>query len=922
MLLHEERRDYAAAIAHGQRLLAYDPLHEATYRRLMRLFALSGDRAAALRVYHTCVATLERELGVPPGRATHEAYERLLHADSAHLIPHTVQAPFVGRQAEWQRLQALWRTVSRGALRVVCIQGEAGMGKTRLAEELLHWAQQQGLRTVYARAYASEAGMSYAPLVEILRSPPLQPALALLAPGWRSELARLLPELLEQDPALPAPEPLTESRQRQKLFDALLRAITPERVPLIFVLDDLHWCDGETLAWLLYLVNHGAAARLLLVTTARSEELTPEHPAAGFMTELRGHIVFNELSLPVLDAGETTALAEAIADRKLDAAQAQQLFAATEGNPLFIVETMHSLAGQVDRVPCMLVLPPKVQTVMRGRLARLSPSARELAGLAATMGRSFRTDVLIAATELTEEAVVRGLDELWQRRIVREQGTNSYDFSHDRLREVAYGELQPAQRRLLHRRVAAALEQSYADASGALTVQLAHHCDQGGLVEKAIHYLQQAAVAARQLYAHREAIAYTERAIGLLQSQPASGAALERELELQMDLCQDWCALTFYMGDEAKAVYDRALVLCRQLAFTPHLFTVYWGLHGLALCRGDYAESLELSRHCLRIAEELGNPDLLLEAHHAMWGSHFYLGTYEQAFEHMTAGLALYDPLRHERLSTIYGAHDTASCALTEFPLALWSMGYPDQARSRLDAAIAQSHSLLLPANVADADSYVALACHLLRDPVRARQYAEPALKIFDQLDLVNARYLATVTLGWSQAMQGQTEEGVALAYQGVSLFRKMGHSLHVTQLSCMLAEACMAGGYYQEAVVVLEAALADFARSRDLLLAPDLHLLRGDALLALGAEETELECCYSNGLLLAQKLHAKVSELRAAMRIARLRQRQGQPPEGRAVLLEIYSWFTEGLDTPDLLAARALLEELAATLPGQAPGS
>ncbi len=163
-----------------------------------------------------------------------------------------------------------------------------------------------------------------------------------------------------------------------------------------------------------------------------------------------------------------------------------------------------------------LALPPKVHGVIRARLAQLSPPARELAGLAPAIGRSFTADLLTAASEQDEETVVRGLDELWQRRIVRVQGVNGYDFSHDRLREVAYGEVPPARRGLLHRWVAQALEQLHPGAPAAVCVQLAHHYEQSGAVQQAIHYLQQAAAAARQLYAYREAIAYLERAIGLL----------------------------------------------------------------------------------------------------------------------------------------------------------------------------------------------------------------------------------------------------------------------------------------------------------------------------------------------------------------------------------------------------------------------
>lgn len=482
ILLHEERRSYAPAIAHAQRMLSYDPLHEATYRHLMRLYALTGDRAGALRIYHACVSALERELGVPPSLPTRELYEHLLQSrtQAGPAPSHTAQLPFVGRQDEWSALQKLWQKAGQGSLRVAAIEGEAGLGKTRLAEELLHWAEQQGIRSLHSRVYAAEGGLVYAPLVEWLRSPGLQAEITRLAPVWRTELARLLPELLDADPALPFPEPLTERWQRQRLFDALDRAIVATDRPQILALDDLHWCDEETLAWLLFAIHRHSQAPLLLLATLRSDELTNDSPVADFLLELRRLDLLSELPLSPLDAGETTTLAEAIAEQKLERVQAERLYAATEGNPLFVIETMRS---QMADGNSPLALPPKVHGVIRARLAQLSPPSRELAGLVAVIGRTFTAELLTAAGDSDEAAVVAGLDELWQRRIVRVRGVNGYEFSHDRLCEVAYGEVPPARRRLLHRRVAGVLESVHPDAVGAVCIQLAYHYEQSGLVQ-------------------------------------------------------------------------------------------------------------------------------------------------------------------------------------------------------------------------------------------------------------------------------------------------------------------------------------------------------------------------------------------------------------------------------------------------------
>lgn len=909
--LHEERRDYATAITHAHRLLRHDPLHESTYRHLIRLYALGGDRAAALRVYHTCATLLEREFGVAPSQSTQGAYARLLQADSASRARHVEQSPFVGRQVEWQLLLAQWKRAVDGGLRVVCIKGDAGVGKTRLADELLHWAQQQGIDTLHAQTFAAGTSTSYAPLVECMRNAAVQPVLARLAPVWRTELARLMPELLAADPALPRPEPLTQPWQRQRLFDALARALVPERDPLILVLDDLQWCDVETLDWLLYLSSRRDTDRLLLVTTARSDELLPDHPATGFLLELSRLDLLRAVHLPALDRAETSALAAGIAGTPLDSAMAQQLYAATEGNPLFIVETMRSQAIDEERGMGAARLPFKVYDVIRARLAHLSPPARNLASLAATIGRSFETDVLLAACDLDEAMAVQGLDELWQRRIVDEQGISGYDFSHDCLREVAYADLEPAQRRQLHARVAHALERVQPTAAGVLNAQVAYHYEQAGDIERAVHFLQQAALTARQIYAQRGAIAHLERAIALVQAHPAGPASLERELALQMELCQDWGSITNYLGAEARAVYERALVLSRRLHDSPHLFTVYWGLHEVALYCGRFAESLELAQQCLRIAEQVSNIEQMLQAHHALWGVYHFSGKHDEALTHMEAGLALYRYPVHETLSAEYGLHDAACCALGTSALSLWQLGLLDQAVQRQKQLAEHASRLAQPANRADGYGGVALLYHLLRAPGLAHPYAESMMRTGVELGYPGLHTSGAIALGWSLAMQGRSGEGLPMIEQGIAREQTAGFQLNQSHKFVMLAEAYLAAGHPVAARQACEQGIDALAHYREGLCAPDLWTIKGAALAALNAPDAEIAACYDRALALARELGAKTSELCAVVHLARLRQRQGRSAEALASLRQVYDSFSEGFGTPDLLAAKALIDAL-----------
>jgi DNA-binding SARP family transcriptional activator len=222
--LLEQARDVPAAIRQVTRLLRADPLHEESYRRLMRLHLLNRDRAAALRAYHSAAERLQRELGVEPSPATQEIYAQVLHLETTPAPrPARPRDALVGRHPEWQRLMALWQQVAHGQARLVLVGGEPGIGKTRLVEELAQWVAQQGYTAAAARAYAAEGGLAYDPIAAWLRGEPLRRALEQLDETWLGEVARLLPELSETHPALAAPQPMSESWQRRHFFEALAR---------------------------------------------------------------------------------------------------------------------------------------------------------------------------------------------------------------------------------------------------------------------------------------------------------------------------------------------------------------------------------------------------------------------------------------------------------------------------------------------------------------------------------------------------------------------------------------------------------------------------------------------------------------------------------------------------------------------------
>lgn len=583
--LLEDEQAYDAAIEIARRLLHDDPLHEATYRQIMRLYALHGDRAAALRVYHMCATVLERELETEPSEITRAVYESLVQSDAppetmADALTLRVEVPLLGRKEEWLRLQEAWRMAGGipvphiGHPHIVILTGEAGIGKTRLAEEMEMRVNRLGMATASARCYAAEGRLAYAPVTTWLRTDALRTGFSALDPVWLTEIARLVPEVLAKRPQLPRPTPMTEGWQRQHFFEALARAVLSARQPLLLLLDDLHWCDNETLEWMHYLLRFESEARILLIGTVRSEETLPGHPLVAFLSTLQREGLVTEMALGPLTTAETTSLAEYILGRRLDVAMSNILHHETEGNPLFVVEMARAgTLGQRGRghpdakSPSPLLthpastLPPLVQNVLATRFAQLSPLAREMANAAAVIGREFPFSVLARASGECEESVVRGLDELWQRRIVREGATETYDFSHDKLREQAYASLGPAHRRLLHRRVADAFKAIHEEDLDAFSGQVAAHYEHAGLPEQAIPFYQRAGEVAAHIYANLEAIQAFERAAALLEAHVLGRTRQEAPWETTVQVYESLGDISAEVGryPEARCAYQRAI---------------------------------------------------------------------------------------------------------------------------------------------------------------------------------------------------------------------------------------------------------------------------------------------------------------------------------------------------------------------------
>jgi DNA-binding SARP family transcriptional activator/tetratricopeptide (TPR) repeat protein len=918
------RHAYHTAVPYAERLINHEPLEETGYRQLMQLHALNRDRAAALNTYQRCVAILRQELDVDPSPETQSQYDHILNLETAVVQPrpsrHAEPLALIGREREWGRIQQAWQQAQAGESHFLLIRGEAGIGKTRLLEELTQWAALQGAVVTQTRAYVAYDHLAYTPLAAWLRSDALRPGLDKLEPVWLSELARLLPELLTQHPQLSPPPPLADSWQRQRFYEALAHAIlsptvrpTGER-PLLLILDDLQWCDRETLAWLSYLLPAAAGRSLLFVATLRTGSIAADHPLQSTLAAWRQERNLTEVVPRPLDAAETAQLVKVVAARALDEGETAVFYRETEGNPLFIVEYARAAQEEITATPpdrlvdTAVQLPPRVHAVIEARLHQLSPVAAELLELAAVMGREFSYDVLAQASRQPEETVIDSLDELWQRHVIREQGADTYDFSHDKLRAVAYARISQTRRRWLHRQVAEAVATRYAANLEPVSIQLATHYAEAGLPAAAIECYQRAATAASRVYANADVIELLTRALDLLATLPESAERDAQELSLQAALGAPLVALEGYNTRRVIAVYTRILELSDRLGqpSDPR------ALRGLAIARilqGEYTPSAALGRQILELAEVNQDQVLLVEGHYALGVAAFWQGHFEQAQTHLEQALGQIVPDQHQIHVSLY-AQDPRPVCLSRLAYTLWYRGRLAQAWQVMDEALTASEEMAHPYSLAYAHTF---ACFLAIDSQELDRFSQEVAALLHLSSQHQFRFfskMAQLLHGYLLARQGQQRTGLRQMQAVLARWQQEGIHLHRPAQLGWLAEVYTSLGETEKAQAILTESLALVTERGERYYKAELRRRQAEFDRAAGNIDQAVNHL-QQALAVAQKQQSPILTLRVLTSLVELWQAVGDEGQVTAVLPTLracYDQFSEGHHFPDLQAARALI--------------
>jgi DNA-binding winged helix-turn-helix (wHTH) protein/predicted ATPase len=824
-----------------------------------------------------------------------------------------------GRAEDLRELGAILGEARAGARRLVFVTGEAGIGKTTLVDAFLAAAEASGVRTARGQCVEHFGECeAYLPVLEALgrlgRSPhgaDVTGVLARHAPTWLVELPALASDA-ELEAAQRRVQGATRDRMLRELADAL-EVLTAER-PLVLVLEDLHWSDPSTLDLLSSLARRRERARLLVVGTYRPADVAGgAHPLAAVKRELQVHDLCGELALRALTADEVDEVLAARLPPELRSPRlARSIHAATEGNPLFVVNLAEDWSERGAPAAGIGAVPDSLRQLIERQLERLPAEAREVLEAASAVGAAFSSAAVAAGLEARAEeidarcAALAGRETFLRRRGAdAATGAGRYEFLHALHREVLYAQLPAARRASLHRRVGTWLEGVYGALASEHAAELALHFEQAHDAARALHHLDLAAKNALRRNACEEAAALLARALERLAALPPAADAGPRELALRMARGTALLMTCGYAAAEVKEAYARAHELTHGLPDGPERLFALAGLFRFSFLRADFKLARELGEEVLGLAERVDRS--LLAVGHSLAGLPLLsVAEFAAARAHFERSIALYDFDRHRTLAAEHG-DDPALTALAFLAIALWLTGHADQALARVREAQALAERLDAPYCRAFALSFAAWI-HVRRgDTAAALAACDALLPLAEEHGFRFLLAEGSIFRGWALAAEGGAEEGLRLLRAGLATQRAGGTEMGRPSHLALLADACLQAERTDEGLAAIEEALAIVAATGECAHEAELHRLKGELLTRAGDGDAG-DASLRHALALARRQGARSLELRAALGLARRRRGGRRDGEDVRMLRELVASFGEGFETADLRAARQLL--------------
>ena len=832
---------------------------------------------------------------------------------------------FVGREREIDAMEAAADRAKSGRGQIVAAIAEAGTGKSRLFFEFKA-KNQSGWMVLEAFSVSHGKASAFLPVIDLLhgyfriaadddartrrekvngRIVTLDPALE----DTRPYLFGLLGIVGDDDPLAQ----MDGKVRKRRTLDAIKRVMLRESLnqPLMVVFEDLHWIDEETQAFLNLLADSIGTAKILLLFNYRPE-YSHQWGSKTYYTQLRldplGKESAEEMLATLLgDGAEMAPLKRVIIEK-------------TEGNPFFMEETAQVLFDEgvllrdgasvrLTKPMNALKIPPTVQGILAARIDRLPAGTKELLQSLAVIGREFPLSLVREVFNQPTDQVEKRLSELQLGEFIYEQpasGDIEYTFKHALTQEVAYNSILIERRKQIHESIGAALESLRYGAINEYLAALAHHYGRSANHAKAIEYSSRAADHAAQTFDYSGAVLHLERALELATHMSDADSRSQIELKLLISLAQ---AQSMRMGvgsEEVGRAYERARQLAQRCGSEPQKFAILRGLaeHYDFVARLD--DSRELGAEALALAEKLGDPGARILAHIELANTHLVRGELSQSRKHRAASVTVFKTYLEKGQTMIVNPDLEPFLSWT-----LWFLGYPDKAQAQCEANLRIVSDAHLPYYEA-LGVFAAAQVALFRGEIDvAARMSKAASDSAVQRGFSYQAARAKFQCGAVRAQGGQWSEGLREMRSGAQAIAATGARVRSYQFAAM-AEACARLNLIEEGLQYANEGLAAEAKTHERIGRPELYRVRSELMITrVGNAGDGAEADLMQAIGCAREQDAKSWELRATTSLARLLNKQGRREEARAMLAEIYNWFTEGFDTADLKDAKALLDEL-----------
>ncbi len=838
--------------------------------------------------------------------------------------------PLVNRKRELDMIERLWGKAKDGHGQVVLVTGEAGIGKSRIVQAVReHVSTESGVQLLFqcspyyqhtalypvirqiehdaAITRSDEPETRFRKLETLLRHSSTNPQGIVPLFGALLSLPKSSQFRLRE---------MSGAKQKEETLVAIVQRLEGlvSHGPLLVIIEDVHWIDPTSLELIGRLIVRAPRLQMMILITCRPEFFSPW---GNFP-----HV--SDCPVGRLSPEYSTELMQALSGRKaLPDDIACQILSKSDGLPLWVQELTKTvlasrllteaggryfLTSSVESID----VPNTLRDSLMARLDQIAP-IKHVAQLGATIGREFSYELLVEVMKPDDHGLKETLGQLADAGIIFVKGrppNATCKFTHALLRDTAYESLLKRQRTALHKKIVRTIESTFPELAETEPEFLAHHCTEAGETLKAIKYWRAAGERAAARSAHKEACHHIEKCIDLLAELPDKRQRMELELTLRIVLGPSQAATGIYSTHHVEHNFARAMQLCEELGDRPEAVEAYSGAAAHFYVKGTLTKALGLAEECIALAERWDNTGDRIDAHRVMGELLFYMGDLKRSCEHLHRCIELYDPATHRELFKQTG-DDPAVAAYMYLSIALWLLGYPEQASGKLEEGLDLANSVNHVVTSAQADLYAAWFHAMRREESAAEELARRSIRRCQDYGVSLYEGLNTVLLGWVLARRDRKSQGIEQMQTGMDIILEEEAGICLTTFQPWLAEGLCALGRSRRGLRLLDESIGEAENCNEHVYDAERMRLRGELLVLQGADLSEVAGCYESAMKLARERGMRSLELRAALSLVNLWRTQAGVRDARPLLRGIYEEFNEGFDTPDLKEARTVLEEV-----------